>query len=135
LTVAESNDLENLRGLYDDYGRGDLSRTDLFDPEIESIGVGAWPEGPGEVRSREELSGAMRAWLAAWERPLKVEAEEFIQSGNRILVLIRWKGRGKGSGVEMQAEGAHLWTFRDGLAIRFDVYRDREEARAALQAQ
>jgi ketosteroid isomerase-like protein len=132
LNVAESTDLENLRALYDDYARGDLSRTDLFDPEIVNSGVGAWPEAPGEVKGIERFSEAMRAWLAAWERPLKVEADDFIQTGNRILVLIRWKGRGKGSGVEMEAEGAHLWTFRDGLAIRFDVYRDRDEAKAAL---
>jgi ketosteroid isomerase-like protein len=125
-------DLENLRALYAEYARGDLRRTDLFDPEIVYSGVGAWPEAPGEVKGLEAFSDAMRDWLAAWERPLKVEAEEFIQSGDRILVLIRWRGRGKGSGVEMEAEGAHLWTFRDGLATRFDVYRDREEARTAL---
>jgi ketosteroid isomerase-like protein len=128
-------DLENLRALYDEYAQGDLSRTDLFDPEIVNSNVGAWPEPPGEAKGLEAFAGGMRAWLAAWERPLKVEAEEFTQAGNRILVLIRWKGRGKGSGVEMEAEGAHLWTFRDGLAIRFDVYRDREEARAALESR
>jgi ketosteroid isomerase-like protein len=61
-----------------------------------------------------------------------IEADEFIASGDHVLVLIRWKGTGKGSGVEMEAEGAHLWAFRDGLAVRFDVYRDRDEARAAL---
>jgi len=47
--------------------------------------------------------------------------------------LVRWNGRGKGSGLEIEATGAHLWTFRDGLAVRFDVYRDREEAGAALE--
>jgi ketosteroid isomerase-like protein len=30
---------------------------------------------------------------------------------------------------------AHLWTFRDGLIVRFDVYRDRDDARAALEAE
>jgi ketosteroid isomerase-like protein len=76
----------------------------------------------------------MRGWLGAWERPLTIDAEEVIESGDRILVLIRWKGRGKGSGVEMEAEGAHLWTFRDGLVVKYEVYRDRHEARAALAA-
>ena len=32
----------------------------------------------------------------------------------------------------MDASGAHLWTFRDGLVVRFQVFRDRDEARAAL---
>jgi ketosteroid isomerase-like protein len=32
----------------------------------------------------------------------------------------------------MEASGAHLWTFRDGLVVNYGVYRDRDEARAAL---
>jgi ketosteroid isomerase-like protein len=74
----------------------------------------------------------MRDWLSAWERPLTIEADEYIESGDRILALVRWKGRGKESGAEMEASGAHLWTFRDGLVVNYGVYRDRDEARAAL---
>ena len=58
----------------------------------------------------------MRDWLGAWERPITIEADEFISSGDRILVLVRWSGRGKESGAEIEGEGAHLWTFRDGLS-------------------
>jgi hypothetical protein len=32
----------------------------------------------------------------------------------------------------MEASGGHVWTFRDGLAVRWEVYRDRDEARAVL---
>ena len=74
----------------------------------------------------------LAGWLSAWERPLVIEVDELIPRGDRILAMVRWRGRGKGSGVKMEAGGAHLWTFRDGLVVRFDVYRDREEARAAL---
>lgn len=129
------SDLETLRALYEEWGRGDLSRTDIFDPDVESGGFGLWAEGTGTVSGFEALSSMMRDWLAAWERPLKVEAEEFIESGDRILVLIRWHGRGKGSGVEMEARGAHVWTFRDGRAVGFYVYRDRDEARASLESE
>jgi ketosteroid isomerase-like protein len=93
--------------------------------------------GMGDVISAGSYAGfveVMRDWLSAWERPLVIEAEEYIQSGDRILALVRWTGRGKGSGAEMEAEGAHLWTFRDGLVTRYEVYRDRDEARAALEA-
>jgi hypothetical protein len=50
----------------------------------------------------------MRKWLSTWERPMTIEAEEFIEAGNRILVLVRWAGRGKGSGAQIEARGAHL---------------------------
>jgi hypothetical protein len=32
----------------------------------------------------------------------------------------------------MEASGAHLWTFGDGLVVDYEVYRDRDEARTAL---
>ena len=129
------SDLEKLRELYRRWGRGDFSRSDeLMNPheiEMRSIGFGETMEGKGA----KEIAEALRKWLSAWERPLIIETEGFETSGSRILVLVTWKGRGKGSGVEMDAGGAHIWEFRDGLAVRFEIYRDRSEARAALEAE
>jgi hypothetical protein len=34
--------------------------------------------------------------------------------------------------AELEASGAQLSTFGDGLAVRFDIHRDRHEARATL---
>jgi ketosteroid isomerase-like protein len=123
---------QKLETLYDEWARGDYSRSDIFDPEMEmkTIGMGE----PAHTKSYDEFVDFMRGWLGAWGRPLTIEAEEMIESGDRILVLIRWKGRGKGSGVEMEAEGAHLWTFRDGLVVGYEVYRDRDAARTTFEA-
>jgi ketosteroid isomerase-like protein len=133
-TVESSNatDLERLQALYKDWARGDYSRSDIFDRamEGETIGMG----DPIRFRSYDEFVAAMREWLSVWERPLVIDAEEYIQSGDRILVLIHWTGRGKGSGAQIEGHGAHLWTFRGGLAVRYDVYRDRDEARRALES-
>jgi ketosteroid isomerase-like protein len=126
--------LDKLQALYDEWARGEMSRSDIFDPEVECKTVGVFPEGDISVRGREELWSLMVNWLRTWRRPLTITAEEFIQSGDRILVLIRWQGAGRGSGAEVEAAGAHLWTFRDGRAVRFDVYRDRDEARTALDS-
>lgn len=126
-------DLQALRQLYADWSEGRMrGGEELFDPEVVSRSYGDWPENPDALRGKEAVVGFMADWIRTWERPLRIEAEELIEAGDKILVLIRWRGRGKGSGAEMEASGAHLWEFRDGLAIRFDVYRDRDEARAAL---
>jgi ketosteroid isomerase-like protein len=123
---------EKLETLYSEWARGDFSRSDIFDPgvELDSFGMGEQIRASGH----RELIAAMARWLSAWDRPLTLEAEQLIGSGDRILALVRWRGRGKGSGIEVDAGGAHLWTFRDGLVNRFEVYRDRDEARAALDA-
>jgi ketosteroid isomerase-like protein len=125
-------ELDKLKKLYEGWAAGDYSETEIFAPDMtmETFGMG----DPKRSESYEGFVDEMRDWLRAWERPIKIEPEEFIQSGDRILVLIRWSGRGKGSGAQIEAEGAHLWTFRDGLVVDYGVYRDREEARAALEA-
>jgi ketosteroid isomerase-like protein len=123
---------ERLDALYEDWARGDYSRSDIFDPEMkmETFDMAE----PLRADSYDGFVEAMRGWLSAWERPIRITAEEFVESGDRILVLISWIGRGKGSGARIEGSGAHLWTFRDGLVVHFGVYRDRDEARAALEA-
>jgi ketosteroid isomerase-like protein len=76
----------------------------------------------------QELREQMVTWLQSWKRPFMVQAERFVQAGDRIAVLIRWKGQGKEGGTPIESEGAHVWIFRDGKAVRFDVYRDRGQA-------
>jgi ketosteroid isomerase-like protein len=124
--------LDQLEGMYGKWARGDFTAGEIFDPAVEMDTFGL--AEPLHASGIEELQSAMRDWLSAWGRPLIIEAEELVPAGDRILALVRWKGHGKGSGVEMEAEGAHLWTFRGGLVVRFDVYRDRDEGRAALEA-
>lgn len=120
-----------LRQLYGEWARGEFSRTDIFDPAVEMRGYG-WPEAM-EARGLEQLGVVMAGWLELWQRPALIEADEFIEEGGRIAVLIRWRGKGRESGTPMEAVGAHLWTFRDGKAVRYDVYRDRDQALAALR--
>ena len=124
---------EKLEGLYEEWARGDYSRSDIFHPEmrIESSGMGE----PIEADSYAGFVSVMRDWLGAWERPITIEADEYIEAGDRILVFVHWSGRGKGSGAQIEAEGAHLWTFQEGLVVHLGVYRDRDEARAALESE
>jgi ketosteroid isomerase-like protein len=124
--------LDRLKQLYEEWARGDYSESEIFDPEMkmETFGMGE----PMRAETYDEFVEAMRQWLSAWERPITIKAEEFVESGDRILVMITWIGRGRGSGAQIESPGAHLWTFRDGRVVHYGVYRDREQARAALEA-
>ena len=41
-------------------------------------------------------------------------------------------GRGRGSGVTVDTEGAHVWTLRDGKVVRLEAFADRAKALAAV---
>ena len=74
---------------------------------------------------------AVLAYIERWEEPwedLETEAEEFIDAGNRVVVTIHYKGRGKGSGIEIDARSHQVHTMRDGKLVRMDEYLDRDKA-------
>jgi uncharacterized protein len=54
----------------------------------------------------------------------RVEANQFLQVGEHIVVLGRFRGRGKNTGKELNANTVHIWTLRDGKIVRFQAYHD-----------
>ena len=77
--------------------------------------------GHGGVRRQQE------AFTDAWES-FRIEPERFEQAGDQLVVVVRFWGRGKASGAEVEARLAHVWTLRDGKAIRFEIYASPERA-------
>jgi ketosteroid isomerase-like protein len=78
----------------------------------------------------------LRQWLAdtddVWEG-MHTEQNEFIDAGDRVVVVGRLVGKGKGSGVEVGQPNATILTIRDGLLIRSETgYADRREALKAV---
>ena len=81
----------------------------------------------GVSRDPEARSRRLREWLSPWEN-WRCEAEEFVSAGEFVVVLTRYTGRGKESGVTVDTKGAHLWTMRNGKAVRLVVFSSREKA-------
>ena len=57
------------------------------------------------------------------------EPDEFIDAGDRIVVVGRWIGKGKGSGIEVEQPTAHVFTLSNGRVVRWELgHADRREA-------
>jgi ketosteroid isomerase-like protein len=128
-----SENLDLVRSIYADWERGDFSRTDWADPEIEYVFAGG-PE-PGSRTGLTGMAEGWREWLSAWE-DYRVEADEYRElDEQRVLVLSHYSGRGKTSGLEvgqMRTDGATLFQVRDGKVTTFVGYWDRDRALADL---
>ena len=68
-----------------------------------------------------------------WDE-LTIDAHEFREQGDQLIVFLRAVGRGKGSHVEVEAEIVHVAEFRDGKFTRLHAYGDREQALAAVSS-
>lgn len=54
---------------------------------------------------------------------LRLDPQEAVDGGDRVAVRLRFYGRGKGSGLEMETEMYHqVTTFRDGTMVRIEYF-------------
>jgi uncharacterized protein len=124
--------VEIVRALYEAWARGDFwAHPEAFTPGVRSARVmGADAEGTGLSGEWEGIDGLIantRLWLEAWN-DLRVEAEELIDAGDRVVVLTRQTGTAKASGISLDREFADVWEIRDGKVVEVRFYWNRAEA-------
>jgi ketosteroid isomerase-like protein len=57
-----------------------------------------------------------------------VELLEVEELAEHVVASMRQRGRGKASGTEVDHRFTHVWTVRDGRAIRLQSFADRDDA-------
>jgi ketosteroid isomerase-like protein len=123
-------EIELLRNLYARWARGDFrGGRELLDPDVEfNLGTPDYETTP--AHGPDQVEQQMREFLANWA-DYRVEAEEFLDAGDSVLVRARQRGLGKYSGVEVDMPLVGVWTFRGAKAVRISFYSSEEEAREA----
>jgi ketosteroid isomerase-like protein len=119
--------VDTVRRLFDYWEQGEWQASaELFDPEFEAVfSSGAFPD-PGTYRGARRTLDAWRAWLEAWEE-FSLELEDAIPVGKRVVVLNRLRGRGKASGIAVDAEVGCIFDLDGGRIVRM-VFCDRRQA-------
>jgi ketosteroid isomerase-like protein len=120
--MSEEN-VEVVRQAFEAYtSRGGEAARELFHPEIV---WNAADEAP--ARGLDEVVAYMDRWEGEWEE-LRTNAEEFIDAGERVFVTVHFWGRGKASGIEVDARLYEVFIVRDGKIIAMDEFSERSPA-------
>jgi ketosteroid isomerase-like protein len=96
----------------------------FIDPEVES--VANWMGGTRYVG----VEGFRRLWLD-WLEPwtsYHTTVDELIDAGDRVLVLIRDRGRRPDVDAEIELTASSVWEVRNGRIVRVAFYTDRDDA-------
>ena len=126
--------VEALETVYEEWERGSFGT--WFEFFANDYQWGFSPEFPdGEVAADPARdsgeSERLRAWLSSWDG-WRCAAERYVELGDTVLVLTRYSGVAKSSGLSVDQEGAHVWWMRDGKAVRLEVFPDLRAALGGL---
>ena len=112
--------LEIVRGIYEALARGEQPASIHEDAEY--------------VNPDYAVDPGTRPWSAAIERLLEIypdfrlDPDEFIEAGDQVVVIAHAHGRGVSGVGEARGVLGHVWTLRDGRAVRFRWFKTRAEA-------
>jgi ketosteroid isomerase-like protein len=125
-----SENLELVRSIFADWERGDFSRNDWADPDIEYVIVDG-PD-PGSTRGLEAMARRAGEELRPAQNTRLTITDIRELDDERVLVLIDGSGHGKSSGVAVAYKEIQVFDVRDGTVIRLTVYYEPNLALADL---
>ena len=123
--------VELLRDCYRQLNEGGFAViADLFAPEF------AMDAPQGVESSQAHDKAGLQEWFRkmdeVWEGLVFHPVEISALDADRVIAVVRTSGRAKASGIEIDQQLTHVWTLRDGKAVRFDAYSTKREALEAV---
>jgi len=82
----------------------------------------------GEYRGHAGFGRWLQDWAGAWSEFSLEPAEEYIDAGQRVIVVFGLTATGRSSGVTVERKDAMLCEVRGGQIVRIDYYNNREQA-------
>jgi ketosteroid isomerase-like protein len=120
-----------VRGVFDEWAKGNFRvGEELWDESALMVQGKNFPEA-GSFVGREEIRGYTLRFLDSWQE-ISLEAEELESHGDTVLVTVLQRGKGRESGVPGEFRYWQLWSFRGNRVIRFETFRERSDALAAV---
>jgi ketosteroid isomerase-like protein len=124
--MSEEN-VEIVRSFYRAWARDELpGPIKLMDPEIEYVNPAGAVE-PGTRHGLASFNTAVEKVFEGWET-WQMEPERFTAVGDQVAVVVRYRARGRGSGVEVEGRESALWTLRCGKVSRYAWFHQPAEA-------
>ena len=89
-----------------------------------------WPEQQ-VYQGVEAAERFMQEWTSAWV-DWELQIDELLDAGDKVVALVRQRGRSKLTGISVEVSLAKIWTLLDGKNSRMDMYSDVGDALAAV---
>lgn len=119
-----------IRAIYDAFAAGDVPGVvALMSPDMVWNEAENFPYADGNpYRGPEAILGGVFARLGSEWDGFAAVPEEFLDAGDTVVVLGRYRGAFKATGRALDAQLAHVWRCAGGKAAAFQQYTDTLQA-------
>ena len=128
--VLSERNVALLREAYEAIGNEGLDGVDAWDVISDDIVIRDRPEAPDAqtYTGREGVREALAISDESFADFSMVPVDLIGVGTSHVVVVLRMYGRGRGSGVPVEEEIAHLWTVENGKAVAMQVYSHAQDA-------
>jgi ketosteroid isomerase-like protein len=119
--------IDRVKRGFEAFRRGDLATAfEFIHPSFE-INDRVVPEANPSERGPDALLANVRlVWDAFGE--IAWEPREIVDRDDRILVRVHMSAKGHHTSLPIEEDVGHVYTMRDGKAVRLDIFRSWDEA-------
>ena len=130
--AMSQDDVEVVRAAFDAWNRGPEALGDILDSDVDWRAIEGAPDDVGPMRGLDAMRAYTRDWFDHFD-DLRLEPEELIDAGDRVVAVQRLSGRAKRSGIETELRFAVVYTVSGGKIVRGREYMTREPALEAVR--
>ncbi len=115
-----------VKGAYEALANGDINTVlGALDEQVEWHMAEHSPHWPGKafVGPQAVLEGLFARLPQVYDG-FRIDLQRIVGLGDTVLVEARYRGKGKVTGQDLDAQAAHVWDFRDGKCVRLQEYED-----------
>ena len=116
--------VEIVRRIHESWQRREFDRAlRAFDPDV------VWTTSEtGEFHGHEGVKASLREWVGTFD-DYRYEIVDVIDvDDERVLVIGRQSGKGRGSGAPVASDNFTLWTLRGGRVVELSMFQHRDDA-------
>jgi ketosteroid isomerase-like protein len=125
--VVSAENVELVREALDAFLAGDVERSlEFAHPDIVTFRAPPLPDSQTYL-GREGVVQTWEDWTADFE-DFEMDVGEFVDAGDRVVVDIVQRGRGRSSGVPVEGRFWLVYTLEEAKIVRFDIFNGRQQA-------
>jgi uncharacterized protein len=127
--------VEIVRGIYGAIAARDIPAfLGALSPEVEWLAPESLPYGGTHVGPQAVGEQYFAGFMTHVDDDFQLEAEDFLDAGDHVVVIARLSGRARGSGAEFEVPSLQVWSLHEGQVSRMRYLVDTATLLRAIES-